>query len=453
MESISNGVEDYLIDGLSFKLPPGSSYITDRRKSTFWASGSNIYKAEGGTRVVRFLLNGEDGTWLDPQTIRVQFDLRNNETGTNESKRVRPLGGGHLFFRRARVLCNNMIAEDIQDYNRNHEMMLSLMPDAVRDNIDIENFGHRWDDHAQKHVHSWSTTTMPGIAPSTKQTVCFKPMLGLINQSKLLPVKYCPIVIELELCNSNLDPVITPNKKSKASDSVAQFTDANTGSNWSIENNCVKCDCCTLDNNLNNEYTAHLLGGKALPIKYSTLISQQSTISKNNVAVQVSRAVSRLQKAYITLYNPYPTEEIAWDKQSIKFYHPMEVDNAYNGDKELEFQIQLGGKLYPEYPCRSISEAFSILKQTMNLPDWGLHSVGIDFRQFTSNKFIFAMSFEKMPQASWSGTNTMTGQILLIKLNAVNTSTISGDIAQTMFITLQSENILEIRDSAVSVLE
>ena len=131
----------------------------------------------------------------------------------------------------------------------------------------------------------------------------------------------------------------------------------------------------------------------------------------------------------------------------------MEVDNAYNSVKELEFQIQLGGKLYPEYPCRSISEAFRILKQTMNLPDWGLHSVGIDFDQYTSNKFIFAMSFEKMPQASWSGTNTMTGQILLIKLSSVNTSVISGDIAQTMFITLQSENILEIRDSAVSVLE
>ena len=103
MESISNGVEDYLIDGLSFKLPPGSSYITDRRKSTFWASGSNIYKAEGGTKVVRFLLNGEDGTWLDPATIRIQFDLRNNEvasideTATTQVKRVRPLGGPHLF--------------------------------------------------------------------------------------------------------------------------------------------------------------------------------------------------------------------------------------------------------------------------------------------------------------------------------------------------------------------
>ena len=33
MESISNGVEDYLIDGLSFKLPAGSSYITERKKA------------------------------------------------------------------------------------------------------------------------------------------------------------------------------------------------------------------------------------------------------------------------------------------------------------------------------------------------------------------------------------------------------------------------------------
>ena len=380
MESISNGVEDYLIDGLSFKLPPGSSYITDRRKSTFWASGSNIYKAEGGTKVVRFLLNGEDGTWLDPQTIRVQFDLRNNETSSQEEtataqvKRVRPLSGPHLFFRRARVLCNNIIAEDIQDYNRTHEMMLSLMPDHVKDNLDLEGFGHRYDDQVQKHLHNWSIYTLPGIPAKKKQTVMFKPMLGLVNQSKLLPVKYCPIVIELELCNSNLDPIITPGKKNAAGSTPAVFTTDNTGTDWSIENICVKCDCCTLDNHLNNEYTSHLLAGKALPIKYSTLISQQSTISKNNVAVQVSRAVSRLQKAYITLYNPHPTEEIAWDKQSIKFYHPMELDGVYNSDKELEFQIQLGGKLYPEYPCRSISEAFSILKQTMNLPDWGLHS-------------------------------------------------------------------------------
>ena len=449
MESISNGVEDYLIDGLSFKLPPGSSYITDRRKSTFWASGSNAYKAEGGTRVVRFLLNGEDGTWLDPQTIRVQFDLRNEGAS---SLRVRPLSGPHLFFRRARVMVNGQVAEDIQDFGRNSEMFLSLMPDHVRDNMDIEGFGHRWDDHYNKHIYDWDEDTLPGIEGGKKQTVMFKPMLGLVNQSKLLPVKYAPIIIELELCNSNLDPIISPGKLIKSGDSPV-YTTANTGSNWSIENICVKVDCCTLDNSLNNEYTAHLLAGKALPIKYSTLISQQSSISGSIATVQVSRAVSRLQKCFITLYKN-PSTEYTFDKPSIKFYHPMETNNAikFNPEKELEFQIQLGGKLYPEYPVKSISEAFCILKQTLNLPDWGLHSVGVDYHQYTSSKFIFGMSFEKMPEASWTGTNTETGQILLIKLSSVNPTSVP-EIASTMFITLMSENILEIRDVACSVYE
>jgi hypothetical protein len=277
----------------------------------------------------------------------------------------------------------------------------------------------------------------------------FKPMLGLVLQQKLLPVKYAPIVIELELCNSNLDPIITPDKLNNTLAVVPVFTAAVTGKDWSIENICVKVDCCTLDNHLNNKYTAHLLAGKALPIKYSTLISQQSTISKNNVAIQVSRAVSRLQKAFITLYKPNATE-LAWDKQSIKFYHPMEADALYNPDKELEFQIQLGGKLYPEYQVKSISEAFCILKQTLNLPDWGLHSVGIDYRQYTSNKFIFAMSFEKMPEASWSGTNTKTGQILLIKLNATG---LTGDIANMMYITFMTENIIEVKDVGCSIYD
>ena len=62
------------------------------------------------------------------------------------------------------------------------------------------------------------------------------------------------------------------------------------------------------------------------------------------------------------------------------------------------------------------------------------------------------MSFEKMPEASWSGTNTKTGQILLIKLSSVNGTGVP-DIASTMYVTLMSENILEIRDIGCSVYE
>ena len=77
MEVYSSSVEDQLIDGLSFKLAPGSSYIQDRKSATYWPSGSNKYTPNGGTKVIRFLLNGSD--WLDPNTLRIFFDVANLE--------------------------------------------------------------------------------------------------------------------------------------------------------------------------------------------------------------------------------------------------------------------------------------------------------------------------------------------------------------------------------------
>ena len=67
MEAISNSIEDKLIDGLSFKLEPTASYITERKSSTFWAMGSNVYAPNSGTKVIKLVLSG-DG-WLDPSTV------------------------------------------------------------------------------------------------------------------------------------------------------------------------------------------------------------------------------------------------------------------------------------------------------------------------------------------------------------------------------------------------
>ena len=179
-------------------------------------------------------------------------------------------------------------------------------------------------------------------------------------------------------------------------------------------------------------------------------INQQSTISSNTVAVQVARAVSRLQSAFITLYKT-PTTATILDKPSIKFYHPME--GTFSTGRDLEFQLQIGNKLIPEYPCKAISECFYHLKQTLNLPDWGLHSIGVDYKQYINNKFMFALSFEKVPQSSWTGMNTKAGQILLVKINANDKSVITGDIANLMYITLVSEQILEVRDVGCSIYD
>ncbi len=137
---MANGVEDKLIDGLSFKMQPGVSYVVDRRSVTYHPQGSNIYKATGGTKLIRILLTGDN--WLDPSTFRILFDVRNNGTS---AKFLYVLCGPHCFFRRMRILAAGQLVEDIDNCNRIHEMMNVLIASESRDNQASEVFGKSWD--------------------------------------------------------------------------------------------------------------------------------------------------------------------------------------------------------------------------------------------------------------------------------------------------------------------
>ena len=102
-----------------------------------------------------------------------------------------------------------------------------------RDNDDIENFGYRADTVQPSASHS--TDTLPGIPGSSYQTVGMKLCSGLLNQPKMLPLKYMPLTIELELVNDANDAIVTPGV-----DTI--FTTANTTNDWQLENVQIKCD-------------------------------------------------------------------------------------------------------------------------------------------------------------------------------------------------------------------
>ena len=86
VEAIASGIEDKLIDGLSFKMQPGASYVVDRRSVTYHPQGSNIYTPSAGAKLIRILLTGDNG--LDPSTLRVMFTLNNDETDAAKELRV-----------------------------------------------------------------------------------------------------------------------------------------------------------------------------------------------------------------------------------------------------------------------------------------------------------------------------------------------------------------------------
>ena len=94
-----------LIGGLSYKLKPGASYVTDRRSVTFLASGGNQYSS-AGVKVCKF--NTVSDQWLDPSAFRAMFTLKNLPGGA--AGVIQPLHWNPaVLFRRARVIAGGQV--------------------------------------------------------------------------------------------------------------------------------------------------------------------------------------------------------------------------------------------------------------------------------------------------------------------------------------------------------
>jgi hypothetical protein len=288
MESIKNHAEDLLVDSLSFKLPGSGQYVVDRRSVTFHTEGSNSYSSLSGTRVLKFRLNGEG--WLDPSTVRLMFDVVN--TDGDISKTLRPIGYCHGFFRRLRISVRGQIIEDLQDFNKISHMFSLFENPQVRKNDTTEGFGYHEDIQMLDDI-----ADLPGIYSGSYQTVMFKPLCGLFNQSKYLPLRYMPIEIELELADNDA-PIIT--------NFGAKFTAANTSLSWKIQNCQIKCDILSLDNALDNSYVNHLIGGNTLKNVYDTYISSIQTVTSEDAQVNVSRSLTSLRSVFMSLEKHLP---------------------------------------------------------------------------------------------------------------------------------------------------
>ena len=137
MEHHAQSAEDALIGGLSYKLKPGASYVTNRRSVSFMASGGNQYSSSD-VKVTRFHLTADQ--WLDPSTLRVMFKINNRSSVGNYS--THPLHWNPAVFFRARLITGGQVVEDIDNFNRLPLMLTSLESSEEQLNIANEGFGN-----------------------------------------------------------------------------------------------------------------------------------------------------------------------------------------------------------------------------------------------------------------------------------------------------------------------
>jgi hypothetical protein len=292
-----------------------------------------------------------------------------------------------------------------------------------------------------------------GIPGGQTQTVLFKPLSGLFSQNKFIPLKYGgPIIIELEVVSTSSDTGMQPN--SGQTDGNNYFVAANTSITWQIENVQVKCDVCTLDNKVENIFTQHMLDGGSFPIRYDNYISQLQPIPTGTITVMVNvtRSASRLKSCFVTLNKNSGTgESIGIYRNWNEFWSPMAgaLDKfTYDEDNELDScYIQIGSKLYPEYPIRSHAEAFYQLTKCLGIQASDIHNVDINTSQYHAHKFIIGIDLEKVLEARGTGFNTKSGDLLTVYFKHKN----SANLADEMSTVLVSENILKLSNVGVEV--
>ena len=454
METYALGmVEDEMISSLSFKLDPTANYVNSRQSVTYQAQGSNIYQSGAGSKVIRFNISGS-GQYLDPSTVRFVYTLVNNEG----AKVLYPLGGPWSFFRRCRVYSGaGAVLEDIDYANRVHEMFHLLTSRANRDNdIRLEGFGIAWDDDTVIA----STDGAPGgtlddalavgrIPASGRKTVSFKPLFGIFNQPKYIPLQWLPLTVEFELVTGATDAIATPLAGSL-------FPTTGTSSNWQIEDCQIKADVIELDSAVHNEYAAHLMQGHPIPINYTSYITQLQSIANGTIAVNITRSCSRLKSVFIN-FDQNLAENAVASKSLIKkpwnsFFHPMGM-GTYNHLLELQIQMLVGNKTFPVFPMRSGAEQYYQLKKSLGIHGSAFHSISVDtLAKYMNDHYIVGIDTEKVLGASFSGINCRQDLITIQAKGSYGDLPTARNPDQ-IYVILQPDYVVEIRESGVLVID
>ena len=118
---------------------------------------------------------------------------------------------------------------------------------------------------------------------------------------------------------------------------------------------------------------------------------------------------------------------------------------------EFEHQLQIGSKLYPEYPIRSHAEAYYQLRKTLGVQSSSVHNFDISAVEYRNDKFIIGIDTEKVLEAGWTGLNTRAGDLMRIRFDLREDVPIRKP--DRMHIVLHSDQILEIRDTGVQVFD
>ena len=139
------------------------------------------------------------------------------------------------------------------------------------------------------------------------------------------------------------------------------------------------------------------------------------------------------------------------------FFSPASDNNRattvfkHSNADEFELTVQIGSKIYPDYPIRSHAEAYYQLRKTLGVQSSNVHSFDIKPQEYHDNRLVMGIDLEKSLGASFTGLNTRSGDLMTIKYK-LKTAT-DARKADRIHIVLHTDNIMKITGTGVEIFD
>ena len=329
--------------------------------------------------------------------------------------------------------------------------------------------------------------SLSGIAGANcKMRLSHKMCCGLMESNYYLPLKFAPLELEFTIVSDGNEPIVVPqgdaqtNPNDETDKQGYYFQGGNTFTSWEINDVIIRAEVITLDNTVDSNLTKHSLEGQSLKLiipQYHT-ITQTFDTGGGEINMNIVKSASKLTNAFITLYRTprqgarygyfLPSNYIY--KKWNYFYNPMVNGEINDGPlantvplqegkgfqdytRNLSWQMQIANKKYPEFECQSLSEAFYFLRRTLHYMNYDQNSLNISYSQYRSNKFVIGVSFEKMADVNFTGTNTKMGSLITFKIKATEGTLAETEQIQEIYTHLVSESVVEFTESGTIVYD
>ena len=412
-------------------MVPSSSAIVDRKQGKVAYPTSATSLSQTGTRSCRISI-GSDG-FCDSSSVRLVFTINNLDT----AKDMKFWAGPWAAWGTVRLLSQGTELERLDLYGRHHELFgFQLLP-----------FQDQWTEAAVCGLHgSWDTIggNMDQLQPKVgkiekgeRAIVMHKLHLSLFNSHKILPLRFCPLELELQLAPSAywLD-VIT----------VSSGTTLTYSNNYSLSDIRVIYDEVVPDESIVQSFYKGLLANQIMSVpvlrahQFMTRIDSGST----SVDVTAARAFSKISSIWVTFSsNDILNADLVMPSTHVNGLGMEPYIDSGAPAWAPSVRLSIGGKNFPDpSPSDSIPMQYYNLIKTLG------YSPNITRDDFINDTYALVFDMKRVPFDHGSGISSRSGDLIRIEIK-----NITANKAKFVHVTMFAYSVVAIRENGISVLD